>query len=222
MNKWTKVIKSNENEAKKHLRNLIYQVNNGGILQYCFNGYADDLLEYIKSHDIIQELKNLGCPEDGIKLMEGTIDKLQNEIPQTKCQYCDGTGQIESDEEDEEGNTDVEDCYECNGNGWEDAEKWAETDDQYWMEYFDEWFYKFNMDKLDDWTEQSHTHSVILDQIKENNKMANKWTLKKKASNMDNYYNAQDIPNTNIGIYDRFNKINNCRAWQYVSIFSYK
>ena len=166
MAKWTKIVKAEkDNKAKQHLRNLIYQVCNGGILQYCFNGYADNLLEYVKSHDIIQELEDLGCPEDGIKIMQGTIDKLQNEKPQSKCQYCDGTGQIESDE-DEEGNTNVEDCYECNGDGWEDVEKWSDTDDQYWMDYFDEWFYDFNTDLLDDWTNQSHTHSVILDTIK--------------------------------------------------------
>lgn len=140
MGKWTRVVKANENEAKKYLRNLIYQVNNGGILQYCFNGYADDLLEYIKSHDIIQELKDLGCPEDGIKIMQGTIDKLQNEKPMAQNEFGD----------DE----------------MEDVEKWADTDDQYWMDEFDNWFYGFNMDKLDDWTEQSHTHSVILDTIK--------------------------------------------------------
>lgn len=166
MNKWTKIVKAEENnKAKQHLRNLIYQVLNGGILQYCFNGYADDLLEYIKNHDIIQELKDLGCPEDGIKIMQGTIDKLQKEKPQSECQYCDGTGQFESDE-DEEGNTNVEDCSECNGDGWEDVEKWSDTDNQYWMDYFDKWFYDFNIDLLDDWTEQSHTHSVILDKIK--------------------------------------------------------
>ena len=79
MAKWTKIVKAEkDNKAKQHLRNLIYQVCNGGILQYCFNGYADNLLEYVKSHDIIQELEDLGCPEDGIKIMQGTIDKLQN------------------------------------------------------------------------------------------------------------------------------------------------
>lgn len=31
--------------------------------------------------------------------------------------------------------------------------------------------------------------------------MANKWTLKKKAGVLDNYKNAQNIPNTNFGIY---------------------
>ena len=161
--KWTRVLKSSSEEAKQHLRNLVYQVNNGGMYQYCTNGYADELLQYDKSHDIVQELLDAGAPKDGVEAMAKTLDSLQNHTPYYYCEYCDGTGEEEF--EDEDGSLMSDTCSECDGAGEKEAEKWEDASIQPWMDEFDDWFYTLNMKELDNWTEQSHNHSVFMDMM---------------------------------------------------------
>ena len=164
-NNWTRVIKSSEQEAKQHLRNLVYQVNNGGMYQYCTNGYADELLQYDESHDIVQELSDAGAPKDGVEAMAKTLDSLQNHTPYYYCEYCDGSGQEEY--EDEEGNLEEHTCDMCDGAGEREAGKWEDASIQPWMDEFDSWFYTLNMEELDNWTEQSHNHSKFMDTVED-------------------------------------------------------
>ena len=161
--KFIKLLKASDANAKTHLKWLIYQVNNGGALQYCFNGYADDLLEYIKSHDIIKELQEMNCPEDGIKAIDQMIKCLQDSVPSQDCTDCDGSGEWEN--EDENGDIETSTCESCHGDGYIEKDKWVDSDEQSWMSRYDNWFYKLDMDKLDDWTGQSHNHSVALDMM---------------------------------------------------------
>lgn len=154
------------NDAKQMLRDLVYQVNNGGFAQYCWNGYADELLDYVKSHDIIKELGDLGCPADGIAAMKKVIEFLQSNEPMEECPYCNGTGSLE--EEDENGDIEEGICYECGGEGSIHSKNWANSDIGIFHEVgtFEKWFYSLNMYELDDWTGQSHTHSVMMDMMK--------------------------------------------------------
>lgn len=171
-------LKQNAAKAKELMMNLVYQVNNGGVQQYCYNGYADELLEEAENFDVIETLKATGCPEDGIRAMQRMLSDLQDNEPLEVCQYCGGEGfydeEVEEvDEETGENYTDIEQkrCDECDGEGYitvSDYERGSE-DVTGWMEAYDNWFYALKgMDALDDWTEQSHTHSVILDMMKNN------------------------------------------------------
>lgn len=162
--KFIRVLKASDEMAKNHLRWLVYQVNNGGMLQYCGNGYADDLLEYAETHDIVQELEEMGCPVQGIEAIEYALDLLNSNEPITTCYACGGQGYYE----DEDGESET--CDECHGEGGFDADSWSDAESDYWMEKFDNWFYKLNMKELDDWTEQSHNHSHSLDMIEQNRK----------------------------------------------------
>lgn len=164
--KFIKVLKASSNMAKNHLRWLVYQVNNGGVMQYCNNGYADELLEYCKTHDIVQELKEAGCPVQGVEAINKIIGLLQSWTPSATCDYCGGTG--ESENEDEDGDIETERCEECHGDGEVEVDSWCEADEKFWMKDFDNWFYKLDMNKLDDWTEQSHNHSHFMDVIQQN------------------------------------------------------
>lgn len=165
--KFIRVLKASEDvTAKDHLRWLIYQVCNGGVLQYCNNGYADDLLEYTESHNIIQELQDMGCPQEGIDAISKMIKLLKDYSPFEECIDCNGSGEWEN--EDENGDIETSTCETCRGNGYIETNKWADSDEQSWMERYDKWLYALNLDQLDDWTEQSHTHSVALDMINQN------------------------------------------------------
>ena len=168
MAKFIRKIQSSEAGAREHLRWMIYQVCNGGVLQYCGNGYADDLIEYVKSHDIIKELQNAECPEDGIKAMKQMLLQLDEQRPTEECPYCYGAGELE--DEDDEGNITTEICDECHGDGEVEVNRWSDTSDQSWMDMFDNWFYKLNLNQLDDWTGQSHHHSHALDVMEQNKK----------------------------------------------------
>ena len=164
--KFIKVLKASDATAKDHLRWLIYQVCNGGVSQYCGNGYADDLLEYTDSHDIIKELQDMGCPSQGVEAMNQMIKCLHDYAPDQTCLDCDGTGEWEN--EDENGDIETSTCEMCHGDGYIETDKWADSDEQSWMERYDKWLYALNLDQLDDWTEQTHTHSHTLDMINQN------------------------------------------------------
>ena len=167
-----KIVKKAANEqAKQMLKDLVYQVCNGGILQYCWNGFADKLLEYAKGHDIVQELKDLGCPQTGIEAIEHTLEVLRQQKPLAECQYCGGSGEVETTDVDEYGDPIRETCYDCGGDGYEKVDKWEDTDKQdWWMPDYDNWFSWENLDieALDDWTGQSHHHSVMRDMMEQN------------------------------------------------------
>ena len=167
--KFIRTLKASNEMAKNHLKWLVYQVNNGGMLQYCFNGYADDLLKYAETHNIVQELEEMGCPAQGIEAIEYVL-KLLNEMnpPTCECPDCNGSGELET--EDEDGDIETSLCDNCHGDGEIEVSTWAECDNQSWMNRFDNWFYKLNMKELDDWTEQSHNHSYALDMIEQNKK----------------------------------------------------
>jgi len=166
--KFIRTLKASDEMAKNHLRWLVYQVNNGGMFQYCFNGYADDLVEYAKTHDIVQELEEMGCPVQGIEAIEYALDLLQDLQPTKECPDCNGSGEWET--EDENGDIESSRCDTCYGDGEIEINTWAESDNQSWMKRFDNWFYKLNMKELDDWTGQSHNHSHSLDMIEQNRK----------------------------------------------------
>ena len=59
-------------------------------------------------------------------------------------------------------------CDRCHGDGYIEVNKWADSDNQSWMDRYEDWFYKLDMNKLDDWTEQSHNHSHFMDVIQQN------------------------------------------------------
>ena len=166
MSKFTKIFKANTTTAKDHLQWLIYQVCNGGVIQYCINGYADELLDYIETHDIIKELQEMGCPEQGVQAMSKIIDLLKRHTPTAECIECGGRGEWENEDE----NGDIEDivCDYCDGDGFVRVDGWVNADNQYWMEEYENWLYALNTDELDDWTNQSHNHSVFMDMIQQN------------------------------------------------------
>ena len=166
MSKFIRTIKSNETTAKDHLKWLVYQVYNGGIYQYIINGYADRLLEYEKTHDISDELKSMGAPEDGVDAFDELLEELYSNTPSYDCPNCDGLGYHEEEDSYEK----EQDCYYCNGQGTIEAEKWSDSEQQSWMDEYDNWFGKLNMHQLDDWTGQSHHHSHSLDMMEQNKK----------------------------------------------------
>lgn len=147
--KWTRVLKSSSEEAKQHLAHLIYQVSNGGALQYCTNGYADDLLQYAETHDIVEELEEMGCPVDGMEAVEKMLKDLYDHYPTSDCHECGGSGELEN--EDKEGNVEYELCDICHGDGVIEEAKWAYSDRMEWMDKFDNWFNKLNVKEIDDW-----------------------------------------------------------------------
>lgn len=159
------IRKSADNSnAKQYLKDLVYQVYNGGIFQYCMNGYADDLLQYNATNNIVQELKDMNCPKDGIKAITKILEKLKEEKPYAACPECDGEGYLEYEDDQQE------ECGNCGGDGNEEVSEWRDADYDYWMGEFDRWFDSLSMDVLDDWTEQSHNHSISLDMMDENSK----------------------------------------------------
>ena len=170
--KFIRVLKASDETAKAHLRWLIYQVHNGGVEQYCFNGYADDFLQYVKQKggidNVIMELKDLNCPEDGTDAIRMMYSGLTEHTPSYECPDCNGSGELEN--EDENGDITTEWCDRCSGEGYIESNKWSDTHSQPWMEEYENWLYALNTKELDDWTNQSHNHSVFMDMMKQNKK----------------------------------------------------
>lgn len=164
----SKLVKAENTTAKDLLKYLVYQVNNGGILQYCNNGYADELLEYTKNHDILKELKELGCPQQGLEAMQKALTYFYSEQPSEECPDCGGEGQLE--EEDEEGNVEFETCPLCSGDGEIVTSKWSEVSEKDWMNDFDNWFYSLpNMEELAKFVKEPTTFSHTFEAMKQQN-----------------------------------------------------
>ena len=169
-----RTIKAEEEATAKELMGwLTYQVCNGGVHQYCYNGYADELLSYAETRDIVKELTEQGCPQEGIQAMSKMLKMLSTSYPYESCPECGGSGYFDETCYEEDGEHEVGDSYEvecehCHGDGEIEPENWSETDNLPWMDEFDNWFYSLNLDALDDWTNQSHNHSVMLDVIEQN------------------------------------------------------
>ena len=134
--------------AVEWLGQLHYQICNGGMAQACFNGYIDDLIEaYGSVDDWANALKHeLGDTEAGRKATEAAqfIVKGVDGISLSKsCPDCDGSGYLQYEEEDEDGETVTveETCCECNGSGIIDVDRYADVD----FEHFgvDNWDHEY-------------------------------------------------------------------------------
>ena len=155
------------------LRDLHYQICNGGIAQACYNGYVDDVIDaYGDFESWVEQLKNEvdeSSKEGQMAIKAATmISNEVNSISKVKdCDECGGSGYNEFEEEDEDGEitTTEEHCPYCNGDGYYDVDKYSEADidENGWdSKYYTE----IDSDVIDDLTNQSHTHSVVLDAIK--------------------------------------------------------
>lgn len=155
------------------LRDLHYQICNGGIGQACYNGYVDDVIDaYGDFESWVDQLKkevDETTNEGKMAIKAATmISNIVNNISKVKeCGECGGSGYNEFEEEDEDGEitTTEERCPYCNGDGYYDVDKYSEADidENGWdSEYYTE----IDSDVIDDLTNQSHTHSVVLDAIR--------------------------------------------------------
>lgn len=155
------------------LRNLHYQVYNGGIQQCAMNGYLDDLEDY-GTNQFIADLRNeidvsTDAGAECLKAAQMFVNVL-DEVQKTRvCSECGGDGQIQ--EEDEYGDVEYSECSYCNGNGTIEVDRYADADfgdfsDNQWDDKWDEKYYELNGDMIDDATGQTHTHSVVLDALR--------------------------------------------------------
>lgn len=161
--------------ALEWLGHLHYQICNGGLAQACMNGYVDDLIEAYGSFDgWVADLKQqLGNASDtsrkalaAARLISEGVSRVSLSKP---CPDCDGSGYLTYEEEDDEGNpiTTEETCRECNGSGILDVDRYEDVDFEYFgVDNFDSEYYdSVDSDAIDDLTNQSHNHSVVLDML---------------------------------------------------------
>lgn len=155
---------------------LHYQICNGGIEQAANNGYLDILNEY-GYNKFIMDLRNLVdiSTDAGAACLDAAVEIIDacEEIQMCKlCQDCDGSGEYES--EDEYGDSISDTCDLCNGEGTLSVDRFSDVDfgDGTGNEWTDDWdskyYEKINSDLIDDATNQSHTHSDLLDAIRSN------------------------------------------------------
>ena len=155
------------------LGNLHYQICNGGMAQACYNGYVDDVIDVYGSFDkwVAQLKKEVDeSTEEGQMAIKAAtmIAQKVDDIPKVKnCLDCDGSGYTDYEEEDEDGETQTieEPCDTCGSQGFYDVEDYRDVDlDD------DGWDYKYyseiESEPIDKLTNQSSTHSVVLDAIK--------------------------------------------------------
>ena len=161
--------------ALEWLGQLHYQICNGGLSQACFNGYVDRLIEAYGSVDAwVDSLKReLGDDEHAVKAVDaarliatGVAGISMSRI----CPDCEGAGSIRYEEEDDDGESvECEDtCTECGGSGMLDVDTYAEVDFEIQGKlttWDGEYYSKVDSDTIDDLTNQSHNHSVILDML---------------------------------------------------------
>ena len=155
------------------LRNLHYQVYNGGLQQCAMNGYLDDLVDYGTNQFIADIRKEIDVSTDAgaecLKAAQMFVNVL-DKITMTKmCGDCGGSGEME--EEDEYGETTYTSCPYCNGQGSETVDEIRDVDigrdtENSWDSEWDDEYYKLNGDLIDDATGQTHTHSVVLDALR--------------------------------------------------------
>ena len=168
-----KLYEENSQTALEWLRDLHYQICNGGIAQACYNGYVDDVIDaYGNFESWVEQLKNevdesTKEGEMAIKAATMIANKVK-EIPLTQnCGYCGGSGYTTYEDENEDGEyvTEEETCSECNGEGTIEVDDYKDADfeDNGWD---DSYYQEIDLDTIDDLTKQSHTHSVVLDAIK--------------------------------------------------------
>ena len=170
------LYEENSQTALGWLRDLHYQICNGGIAQACYNGYVDDVIEaYGNFESWVEQLKNEvdeSTKEGQMAIKAATmIANKVKEIPLTQnCGYCGGSGYTTYEDENEDGEyvTEEETCTECNGEGTIDVDDYKDADfeDTGWD---DSYYEEIDSDTIDDLTKQSHTHSVVLDAIKGQN-----------------------------------------------------
>lgn len=155
------------------LGNLHYQICNGGMAQACFNGYVDDVIDVYGSFDKwVEQLKkevDESTEEGQMAIKAATmIAQKVDDIPKVKnCMDCDGSGYTEYEEEDEDGEpqTIEEPCDTCGGQGFYDVEDYRDVDldDDNWDNRY---YTEIESEPIDKLTNQSSTHSVVLDAIK--------------------------------------------------------
>lgn len=171
-----------------------YQICNGGIEQACYNGYVDDVIDAYGSFDKwVAQLKNEvdeSTKEGQMAIKAATmISNEVNSISKVKdCGDCGGSGYNEFEEEDEDGEitTTEEPCPYCNGDGFYDVDKYsdADIDENGWdSKYYTE----IDSDVIDDLTNQSHTHSVVLDAIRKSQNESMNLDEAKKILNENGY-----------------------------------
>lgn len=155
------------------LGNLHYQICNGGMAQACFNGYVDDVIDVYGSFDkwVAQLKKEVDeSTEEGQMAIKAAtmIAQKVDDIPKVKnCMDCDGSGYTEYEEEDEDGETQTieEPCDTCGGQGFYDVDDYRDVDldDDNWD---NKYYTEIESEPIDKLTNQSSTHSVVLDAIK--------------------------------------------------------
>lgn len=171
-----KLYEENSQTALEWLRDLHYQICNGGMAQACYNGYVDDVIDaYGDFESWVEQLKNEvdeSTKEGQMAIKAATmIANKVKEIPLTQnCGYCGGSGYTTYENENEDGEyvTEEETCSECNGDGTVEVEDYKDVDfeNDGWD---DSYYQEIDSDIIDDLTKQSHTHSVVLDAIKGQN-----------------------------------------------------
>ena len=173
-------MEPNKLTAVEWLRDLHYQICNGGMAQACFNGYIDDLIETYGSADCwVNALKKeVGDTEVGRKAVDAAelIVKGISLISLTNnCPECYGSGYIQYEEEDDDGEpiSVEETCPECGGWGTRDVDCYADVEFEFQHVVFkwdSEYYDKVDTDAIDDLTGQSHNHSIVLDLLERANK----------------------------------------------------
>ena len=155
------------------LGHLHYQICNGGMAQACYNGYVDDVIDvYGSFNKWVEELKkevDESTEEGKMAIKAATmIAQKVDDIPKVKnCMDCDGSGYTEYEEEDEDGETQTieEPCDTCGGQGFYDVDDYKDVDldDDNWDNRY---YTEIESEPIDKLTNQSSTHSVVLDAIK--------------------------------------------------------
>lgn len=168
-----------------------YQICNGGFNQMAMNGYADELEDYGFT-DFIEKLKE-ELIEAGYKsgskeyvtmvtAMEYVTDILDKTVKRCECNDCAGTGtqtvMVENEDDDGEivETEETEECSWCNGRGYFDCDRFSNCDkitgehgndkDDFGVDDIDNHYYDtFDSEVIDDVTNQSHNHSVVLDML---------------------------------------------------------
>jgi hypothetical protein len=158
------------------LGHLHYQICNGGMAQACYNGYVDDVIDVYGSFDkwVAQLKKEVDeSTEEGQMAIKAAtmIAQKVDDIPKVKnCMDCDGSGYTDYEEEDEDGETQTieEPCDTCGGQGFYDVEDYRDVDldDDGWD---DKYYIEIESEPIDKLTNQSSTHSVVLDAIRGQN-----------------------------------------------------
>ena len=99
--------------------------------KYCSYGNMDEFHDYIQSHDITQELKELNCPESALNLVEWLIktDKEFSGNLWAECDECLGHGEDSTHWYDENGyHSRWGVCPNCGGEGRVEVEEWGNAD----------------------------------------------------------------------------------------------